>query len=194
MTLGQAVRPIAAAYVVAAVVTLAGVYLYSGRALWLHPSPWAFAPWLRGPAASGLLGLAFAAFVVVVTRLTVPRLSWARQLHETLHPLARDLSRGQIVVLALCSGAAEELVFRGWLQPLIGFWLASILFGFVHQLPGPSRWIWVAWATSAGLALGLIFEVTGHLLGPVVAHATINGVNLQYLQSFDGSRPVSAPS
>ncbi|MFP6686310.1 MAG: CPBP family intramembrane glutamic endopeptidase [Polyangiaceae bacterium] len=194
MTLGQAVRPIAAVYVVAAVVTLAGVYLYSGRALWLHPSPSASAPWLRGAAASGLLGLAFAAFVVVVTRLTVPRLSWARQLHATLHPLARDLSRGQIVVLALCSGVAEEVVFRGWLQPLIGFWLASMLFGFVHQLPGPSRWIWVAWATSAGLALGLIFEVTGHLLGPVVAHATINGVNLQYLQSFDGSRPVSAPS
>jgi len=194
MTLGQAVRPIAVAYVVAAVVTLAGVHLYSGRVLWLHPSPSAYAPWLRGAAASGLLGAVFALFVVAVTRVAVPRLSWARQLHETLHPLARDLSRGQIVVLALCSGVAEELVFRGWLQPLIGFWLASLLFGFVHQLPGPSRWIWVAWATSAGLALGLIFEVTGHLLGPAIAHVTINGINLHYLRSFDGARAVTGRS
>jgi membrane protease YdiL (CAAX protease family) len=176
------------------VVTLAGVHLYNDRPLWLHPSPLASPSWLQGAGASVLLGLVFALFVVVVTRVTVPRLTWARQLHETLHPLARGLSRGQIVVLALCSGVAEEFVFRGWLQPLIGFWLASCLFGFVHQMPGPSRWIWVAWATSAGLALGLIFAVTGHLLGPVVAHATINGLNLHYLRSFDGTRAMTGPS
>jgi membrane protease YdiL (CAAX protease family) len=53
-------------------------------------------------------------------------------------------------------------------------------------MPGPSRWVWVIWATVAGLVFGFVFEITGHLAGPVIAHVLINGVNLAYLRDFPG--------
>lgn len=147
-------------------------------------------PWLRlEPGASHAysiaLGLAFGSLVAVTTRLLVPRLSWARALHLELRPLARGLSTTGIVALALSSSLGEELLFRGLLQPWVGLWVQTLLFGIVHQLPGPSRWVWVAWATVVGLALGAMFELTGSLAGPIAAHALINALNLSFLKHHD---------
>jgi membrane protease YdiL (CAAX protease family) len=61
----------------------------------------------------------------------------------------------------------------------------ALLFGLVHQMPGPSRWIWVSWALVVGLALGALYEVTGSLLGPIVAHAVVNGLNLHFLKHHE---------
>jgi membrane protease YdiL (CAAX protease family) len=36
-----------------------------------------------------------------------------------------------------------------------------------------------------GLSFGALFELTGSLLGPIVAHALINCLNLAYLKSHD---------
>jgi membrane protease YdiL (CAAX protease family) len=36
-----------------------------------------------------------------------------------------------------------------------------------------------------GLALGALFELTGSLLGPLAAHALVNGVNLSFLKNHD---------
>jgi membrane protease YdiL (CAAX protease family) len=58
----------------------------------------------------------------------------------------------------------------------------ALLFGLAHQMPGPSRWIWVSWALLVGLALGALYAFTGSLLGPVVAHAVVNGLNLHFLK------------
>jgi membrane protease YdiL (CAAX protease family) len=41
-----------------------------------------------------------------------------------------------------------------------------------------------------GLALGAAFQLTGSLLGPLLAHAVINGFNLHYLKTHD---PTSRP-
>jgi len=147
-------------------------------------------PWLPLPAASShtyslALGLAFGSLVAVATRFLVPRLPWARNLHLELRPLARGLSTTGIVALAISSSLGEELLFRGLLQPWIGLWLQTLLFGLVHQLPGPSRWVWVSWASLVGLVLGAIFQLTGSLAGPLAAHALINALNLSFLRSHD---------
>jgi len=90
-----------------------------------------------------------------------------------------------LLVLAVFSAAGEELMFRGLLQPWIGLWPQAILFGLAHQLPGASRWVWAIWAFLVGLALGALFELSGSLLGPVVAHAVVNGCNLTFLRQYD---------
>lgn len=137
------------------------------------------------------IGLLFGAALVVASRITVQRFEWARRLHLELRPLARDLPSTGIVALALLSAAGEELLFRGLFQPWMGLWPQAILFGLLHQLPGPSRWIWVSWAFLVGLALGALFELTGSLLGPLAAHALVNGVNLSFLKNHDpGALPV----
>jgi uncharacterized protein len=136
-------------------------------------------------------GLIFGLIVVALSRLTVQRFDWARRLHLELRPFARGLDAAGIVVLALLSSAGEELLFRGLLQPWMGLLPQAVLFGLVHQMPGPSRWIWVSWALVVGLALGALFEVTGSLLGPIVAHALVNGLNLRFLKHHAPSVPAS---
>jgi membrane protease YdiL (CAAX protease family) len=159
--------------------------------VWSHGSPLAYPePWLvlaprTAHVYSLALGLAFGALVVMATRLCVGRFAWARRLHAELRPFARGISLTGIAVLALLSAAGEELLFRGLLEPWIGIIGQALLFGIVHQLPGPSRWVWVAWATLIGLLFGTMFALTGSLIGPIAAHALINGLNLLYLKSHD---------
>jgi uncharacterized protein len=159
--------------------------------VWSHGSPLAHPqPWLAlsDPAAhaySLAVGLAFGGLVVMVTRLCVGRFTWARRLHAELRPFARGISVTGIAVLALLSAFGEELLFRGLLQPWVGLIGQALLFGIVHQMPGPSRWVWVTWAMLIGLALGALFALTGSLVGPIMAHALINGVNLLYLKTHD---------
>lgn len=137
------------------------------------------------------IGLLFGTFLVVGSRITVQRFEWARRLHLELRPLAQGLPPAGIVVLAALSSVGEELLFRGLFQPWMGLWPQAILFGLLHQLPGPSRWIWVSWAFLVGLALGALFALTGSLLGPLAAHALVNGMNLSFLKSHDpGAMPV----
>lgn len=138
------------------------------------------------------IGLVFGGFLVLGSRLSVQRYGWARRLHVELRPFARELSPLAIVVLALLSSLGEELLFRGLLQPWLGLWVQALLFGLAHQLPGPSRWIWAGWAFLVGLALGALFELTGSLLGPLAAHALVNGLNLSFLKRHDpGGRAVA---
>lgn len=185
---------IALAYAVLSAVALA-LTLPRGSPLW-HPEPSALAASLgRGSAQlwSLGLGLGFGLLVVVASRLTVQRYEWARRLHVELRPFARSLSPTGVLVLALLSSAGEELLFRSLLQPWMGLWPQALLFGLVHQLPGPSRWVWAAWAFGVGLVLGMLFQVTGSLLGPLAAHALVNGVNLTFLKHHDpGPRAVPA--
>jgi hypothetical protein len=139
------------------------------------------------------LGLAFAAALIVSSRFTVQRYTWARRLHLELQPFARSLSPAAVIVLAGLSSAGEELLFRSLLQPWMGLWPQALLFGLVHQLPGSSRWVWATWAFVVGLALGALFQFSGSLWGPLAAHALVNGVNLMFLKRYDPG-PVPVPA
>ena len=154
---------------------------------WIHPAPWlAFGEPIR-TAASLLLGFALAAILVASTRIAVQRFSFARQLHSDLRPVARNLTVASVVVIALLSSVGEELFFRGFLAPLIGVFAQALIFGMAHQLRGPSRWVWVAWASLVGVCFGFIFVLTGSLLGPIAAHAAVNSYNLVFLRNHDPS-------
>jgi hypothetical protein len=89
----------------------------------------------------------------------------------------------ECVVLALASGIAEEAFFRGALQPHVGLVAASVIFGAVHFVPRREFLPWTAFAIAAGFLLGWLFEHSGNLVAPVVAHATINAVNLWLLSN-----------
>jgi membrane protease YdiL (CAAX protease family) len=150
--------------------------------------PWSPSlPWLSGAyearlAASLGLGLAVAALVVVITPWLVRRATWARALLEELRPIIADLSPTEIALLALMSGLAEELFFRGAMQPVLGLVITSLIFGAAHT--GPKRvflW-WAAWAFVMGLVFGVIFEATGVLWGAVLAHALINQRNMMFIK------------
>ncbi len=151
-----------------------------------HPAPWLSLDEPLRFGASLLLGVALAVVLVVSTRIAVERWQWARRLHTDLRPVARNLTRPSIVIIAVLSSVGEELFFRGFLTPFLGgVVLQAVLFGLAHQVPGPSRWVWVSWACLVGLAFGAIFALTGSLVGPIAAHAIVNGYNLTFLRNHD---------
>jgi membrane protease YdiL (CAAX protease family) len=137
-------------------------------------------PWM-GHVASLAGGLALAVAIIAATRYFVRNTAWASSLHEDLRPMARALGEGAIVPVALASSVGEEMLFRGALTPWLGVVVSSVLFGLLHQMRGRSRLSWVAFATVVGLLLAGLFRATGSLVGPIVAHALINGVNLRFL-------------
>ena len=111
---------------------------------------------------------------------------------ERIFPLARDLeaklaqalgplSSSEAFALALLSGFAEELFFRGGVQGTLGLVGATILFGLLHSGPGREMRLWTLFALLAGGVLGLLMQWRGNLLGPVAGHFLVNAVNLRRL-------------
>jgi hypothetical protein len=103
-----------------------------------------------------------------------------------LHP-------GELIVISLCAGIGEELLFRGWLM----YWLAdgfalmvpavspqailvaalvvsSVVFGFFH----PITRLYIFLATLMGCYFGALLIWTGNLLVPMTAHAAYDAAQL----------------
>jgi membrane protease YdiL (CAAX protease family) len=175
----------AAAYTGMALVAVLIAIGTRGRLPLSLPHPWLPLAPPRDVLYSVALGVTIGMLLVIGTRFSVPRFTWAKNLHLELRPFAKDVTTLGIVMLALTSSLGEELLFRGLLQPWLGLWLQALLFGVLHQMAGPSRWVWAAWATLVGLLFGSIFELTGSLAGPLAAHAVVNGLNLAYLKNHD---------
>jgi membrane protease YdiL (CAAX protease family) len=175
---------LAAVYALLGIAAATVAMLWRGTP-WAHPEPWLSLSPAGAHLYSALLGLTVGLGVAMITRPLVTRYEWARRLSDELRPVARQMSGPGIVAIALLSSLGEELLFRSLIQPATGIWLQALLFGLAHQLPGRARWIWVAWAAVMGLVLGAMFQLTGSLVGPIVAHAAINGLNLRYLREHD---------
>ncbi|MFW5920314.1 MAG: CPBP family intramembrane glutamic endopeptidase [Polyangiales bacterium] len=157
--------------------------------LYHHPEPWLALPFPRGTLLSAALGLGVALVVVGSTRVLVRRARWAQQLHREFRELLGPLGGGAIAVLALSSGIAEEVFFRGAMQASLGWVASSLIFGAVHVGPGKRFLPWTLWATVMGFVFGLIHALTGELVGPIVAHVLINYENLHFIDSYDPSPP-----
>lgn len=151
-----------------------------------HPAPsWALGEWASGVSIG--LGLAVAAVTIGSTRWLLARTNWARALRRELRLLVGGASSAQLLLLGVCSGVAEELLFRGAIQPAIGLVLTSIGFGLMHVGPRREFLPWTAWAVVMGFVLGGIYEVTGALEGPILAHVLINVVNLRVIALHDAT-------
>lgn len=136
-------------------------------------------PWqlIAGPLLGVLCGL----LVVFLTRLSVHRFEWARQLHRSFRGLLGSLQARDTFALALASSVGEELFFRGALQPWLGLLPSTLIFALLHIGPGVRFLPWTASAFVIGLGFGALFLVTGNLGGPIAAHFTINYLNLEYI-------------
>lgn len=175
----------ALAYALLSALVLAGCWLWLDRSPFTHPEPWMELSPTVGALYSLLLGAVYGGLLVIASRISVGRFRWAQRLHQEFRPVARQLSAVGVVTLAVLSALGEELLFRGLLQPVVGLLPQALLFGLLHQMRGPSRWVWVIWAGTVGLGLGALFSLTGSLLGPIAAHALVNGLNLSYLKAHD---------
>lgn len=138
---------------------------------------------LRDTVAGAAAGLA----VVLITRLAwdwPPLVRLNRELREALG----SPGPAAVAALAIMSSVGEELLFRGALQPLLGFWITAIGFGLLHGGTGPRFRLWVGFAFLAGLMLGGLTLWTGNLVAATMCHLTVNYFNLNALVN----RPIPA--
>jgi membrane protease YdiL (CAAX protease family) len=168
---------------------LAGAFAWvhlDGRSLWFA-SPEASergVDWLRDV----LLGLGVGALLVLASRALTASSAAGRALADALARLLGRLGWGASLALAALSGVAEEAFSRGALQPQLGLVGASLCFGLAHFVPRREFLPWPVFAVAAGLAFGALFEWTGNLVAPAVAHAAVNALNLRWLGSRADSR------
>ena len=74
----------------------------------------------------------------------------ARQLEEQLAAVLGPLTAAEAVSLAVLSGFAEELFFRGAVQGQWGWLAATVLFAVLHTGPGRAFRVWTLFAVVAG--------------------------------------------
>lgn len=157
------------------------------------------APWLSTDRTEALwlgllLALAIAACTVWSSRVLVARTRWARDLMETLRLVLLGTSRRRMLLLSCLAAVAEELFFRSAMQPTVGIAVTSIAFGLIHISPAGQGMAWSLWAGGMGMVFGILFEASGHIVVPILAHALINFENMQFLCGSDPARPTQNDS
>jgi membrane protease YdiL (CAAX protease family) len=151
-----------------------------------HPNVWRLAPADETHFWAGLLaGATLGLLTVFLSRLVVHRFEWARALHREFRALLSPLTDVEIVVLALASSLGEEIFFRGALMPVAGVWLSSAVFALLHIGPKIRYLPWTAGSFVAGLLFSGLYLWSGDLTGPVVAHFTINFLNLRHVAHYE---------
>lgn len=105
----------------------------------------------------------------------------AQGLEEAMRQLIGRLDASEALALALISGFAEEIFFRGAMQQSWGIWPTVICFALLHTGPGRVFLWWTAFAAVAGVLFGWLVSFRGTLLPAIVAHVLVNGVNLYRL-------------
>ena len=82
----------------------------------------------------------------------------------------RTLAPHHAVIFGLVAGIPEEILFRGALQPALGWLLTSLLFGALHGVT-PA---YFAYGTLASILLSGLAAWTDGLWAPIAAHTTID--------------------
>ena len=149
----------------------------------------------ESPAWSLLLGILTAACTISLGLLAYRLIPLLRSISEELAPrLVDGASARDLVLVSIFSGIGEEAFFRGALLQEFGLVISSLLFGLAHIGPDRRYLMWTVWAVLAGFVFGVLFEVSGGLLAPIVAHAGHNAATLLlWKRSRKGQVKVGAP-
>lgn len=138
------------------------------------------------------ISVAFGLAVVVFSQILDRTVEWAQKLSREFGKILGDLEVEQIFVVACASGIGEELFFRGFLQQVLteyafggphaawwGLGISTLVFGLLHIGPDLKTFLpWTVMAIVFGGVFGWIYLYTGNLLGPILAHFTINFFNI----------------
>ncbi len=142
-------------------------------------------------AMNVLIGVLIAVAVLSGARAMRGTFQWAKRLEEEFRFFLAPLDLRGILVLAVSSGIAEETFFRAIMQPVLGLWITSLVFGLLHY-PMNRRLIpWTISAIALGFVFGLVYQSTGSLLAVALGHGLINFFELRHVAE---SSPPDAPS
>jgi membrane protease YdiL (CAAX protease family) len=175
------------------------LYGSSAISLWILAGATAIAAWASkiGPATLGLVGLpVIEAFVwsagvtaLGVLLLFLARAAGMREAAFLAHLMPRTADEKLLFAgLALTAGFCEELVFRGYLIPVLAVAsgstvvaavVSSAVFGVLHAYQRPAG---AARAAMLGALLAAPLLATGSVIPGMIAHAAIDLLSGLYLR------------
>jgi membrane protease YdiL (CAAX protease family) len=178
--------------VLIAIATAIGWYLRLDLLVW-RETAWS---WWQMAALGVGVGLAVVACSQVLDRTT----EWAKRLSREFGKYFGKVNTEETLMLAISSGVAEEVFFRGVVQQglttyafsgphevWLGIAVSSLIFGLLHIGPDMKTFLpWTAMALAMGVGFGWMYWATGTLLAPVLAHFTINFLNIRSISKRYG--------
>ncbi|NNF06462.1 MAG: CPBP family intramembrane metalloprotease [Candidatus Eisenbacteria bacterium] len=164
------------------VLMLAGIWAYTSRGI--------FDLGLNAPAAGWKLYVSISAVVALVA-LQIVQIKSVRsngeerkKLREQAESVAEilpsnDYEQRWFNMLSLTAGICEEILYRGffmtYLATFIGLWPAvfvqALQFGLAHSYQGAPG---ILRTGLVGLAMGLVFAITGSLWAPILLHIILD--------------------
>lgn len=148
-------------------------------AVWCGLRGFEVRPLGESPVASLLLGALTAVCTVSLGLAAYRLLPVLRSISEELAPrLVDGADSASLVLVSVFSGVGEEAFFRGAVQQEFGLVVASLVFGLAHIGPDRRYLLWTVWAVLAGFVFGAVYDLSGGLLAPVIAHAGHNAATL----------------
>jgi membrane protease YdiL (CAAX protease family) len=136
------------------------------------------------------IGLAYAAISLFILLLVLrqPFLEPTRRFFASLIS-KYAVTTPVIVLLSLCAGIGEELLFRGAIQPWLGIWLTAFVFILLHGYLDPRNrplavYGMILMVVSAGF--GYLAQQFG-IISAMTAHAIIDIGLLWYLKQTAGN-------
>lgn len=130
-----------------------------------------------------MLVAAVAAMAIVLFSRVVAERPFARAMENEFHKALGPLDRTETFGMAVFSGIGEELFFRGVLQPPLGLFWGSLVFGLVHAPYTKSLRPWTVFAILMGFLLGWLYDASGSLWPPIFLHFAVNDQNLTFIAS-----------
>jgi len=131
----------------------------------------------RGHSILNQLGIG--SLIAILLFIPVSSYLWKKKdLLETVSYLEPVCSSSILIIIGvgLSAGIGEEVFFRATLQPLVGIWIASVVFVLAHAKMWASRpftfgkKIFVILAFSCSLLLGFMYEQQG-LISSITIHS-----------------------
>jgi uncharacterized protein len=134
------------------------------------------------------LGLVFVAFAISVSSSILVRLlqpDLYDRINENLGTMTSGVdSWWGAVILGVCAGTGEEILFRGAIQPKYGIVVTAIVFAVLHQQYGAS------FVTVGVFAVGILFGLERKYVNTtacIITHAVYNTIAILAAQATDDS-------
>ncbi|MEM3399927.1 MAG: type II CAAX endopeptidase family protein [Candidatus Micrarchaeia archaeon] len=130
----------------------------------------------RGFLKNALIGICSGVGILLITSLLLFIFSYFG-VGDTEKVARKIASAPPYIVLVgvIIAPISEEVFFRGFLMPILGVFLSSLIFAIAHIQYGSVGEIVGAFAI--GLLLCYLYKKTGSIIAPIFAHATINTVS-----------------
>lgn len=135
------------------------------------------------------MGLVFVAFAIsaassLLVRYLQPDLY--DRINENLGTMTSGIDRWWgAVILGLCAGIGEEILFRGAIQPKYGIIVTSIVFAVLHQQYGAS------FVTAGVFGIGILFGLERKYVNTtacIITHVVYNVIAVLAAQAADDER------